>query len=74
LKSTKRLELSGSRGLRISQELKAIKLEAQHFPPGEEVAGRFVLGEMIGRGPFGEVYRATDNEIDADVAVKIYDE
>lgn len=73
LKSTKRLELSGSRGLRISQELKAIRLEAQHFPPGEEVAGRFVLGEMIGKGPFGEVYRATDSEIDADVAVKIFD-
>ncbi len=69
----KRLDLAQSTGLRISQQMKAIKLEAQHFPPGEKIAGRYELREMIGKGPFGEVYRATDNEIDADVAVKIFD-
>jgi hypothetical protein len=51
-----------------------VKLDAQLFPPGEEVAKRFVLEEMIGKGPFGEVYRATDKEIDADVVVKVFDE
>lgn len=71
LRTTRRLKLSGSRGVRISQELKAIRLDQQLFPPGEEVAKRFVLGEMIGKGPFGEVYRATDQAIDAEVAVKI---
>lgn len=73
LQSTKRLKLRESRGIRISQEMKAIKLEAQHFPPGEEIEGRYVLAEMIGKGPFGEVYRANDQEIDADVAIKVFD-
>lgn len=72
LQANRRLKLADSRGLRISQELKAIKLDAQLFPPGEEVAKRFVLGEMIGKGPFGEVYRARDKAIDAEVAVKIF--
>ncbi len=72
LKGARRLKLTESRGLRISQELKAIRLEAQLFPPGEEVAKRFVLGEMLGKGPFGEVYRARDTAIDAEVAVKIF--
>ena len=58
LTQVRRLKLSESRGLRISQELKAIRLDQQLFPPGEEVAGRFVLKEMLGKGPFGEVYRA----------------
>ena len=71
LTQVKRLKLSESRGLRISQELKAIRLDQQLFPPGEEVAGRFVLNEMIGKGPFGEIYRARDKAIDAEVAVKV---
>lgn len=71
LQSTRRLELSNSRGLRISQQLKAIRLDEQLFPPGEIVAERFELAEMLGKGPFGEVYRAHDDLIDADVALKV---
>lgn len=72
LRASRKLKLTESRGVRISQELKAIRLDQQLFPPGEEVAKRFVLGEMIGKGPFGEVYRARDKAIDAEVAVKIF--
>ncbi|MFP4599680.1 MAG: protein kinase domain-containing protein [Persicimonas sp.] len=43
------------------------------FPPGEVLSDRFELGELVGKGPFGEVFRAEDNLIDADVAVKIFD-
>lgn len=74
VKSVRRFDIATSKGLRISQELKAIKLDNQLFPPGEEIADRFELGEMIGRGPFGEVYRAHDNEIDTDACIKIFDE
>ncbi len=72
LVKTTRFDIATSKGLRISQELKAIKLDDQIFPPGEKISDRYVLGELIGKGPFGEVYKAHDEEIDADVAVKIF--
>ncbi len=72
VKSVKRFDIASSKGLRISQELKAIRLDDQLFPPGEKIAERYSLGELIGKGPFGEVYRARDEEIDADVALKIF--
>jgi len=72
LVKTTRFDIATSKGLRISQELKAIKLDDQLFPPGEKISERYVLGELIGKGPFGEVYKAHDEEIDADVAVKIF--
>ncbi len=71
-KSVKRFDVAQSKGLRISQQIKAIKLDEQLFPPGEKLSDRFVLAEMLGKGPFGEVYRATDELIDDDVAVKIF--
>jgi hypothetical protein len=72
LVKTTRFDIATSKGLRISQELKAIKLDDQLFPPGEKISDRYVLGELIGKGPFGEVYKAHDEEIDADVAVKVF--
>jgi serine/threonine protein kinase len=73
LKKTARLEVKRGRGFkRFTSELKAISpADKRAFPMGEEIAGRFVLGEMIGRGPFGQVYEATDTEIDATVAIKV---
>lgn len=73
LVKTTRFDIATSRGLRISQELKAIKIDDQIFPPGELIGGRYALGELIGKGPFGEVYRAHDRETDVDVAVKVFD-
>lgn len=69
----KRLNESGSQGLRrMTMELKAINVSGQLFPPGEVVAGRFRLGEMIGQGPFGQVFKAHDTLADTDVALKIF--
>ncbi len=72
LKTEKKLELSSSRGLRISQEMKAIRVDQQIFPPGEKIDDRYKLAEMIGKGPFGEVYRAYDEVISADIAIKLF--
>lgn len=62
-----------SEGLkRMTQQLRAIQVEDRYFPPNEDVSERFILGELVGRGPFGEVYRAHDSLIDAQVALKIF--
>ena len=69
----KRLNEGGSQGLRrMTMDLKAIDVSGQLFPPGEIVAGRFRLGEMIGEGPFGQVYKAHDTLADTDVALKVF--
>lgn len=72
LVKTSRLSVATSKGIRISQELKAIKIDDQLFPPGERLSERYALGELIGKGPFGEVYKAHDQETDLDVAVKVF--
>ncbi|MBA2662994.1 MAG: protein kinase [Bradymonadaceae bacterium] len=56
----------------MTMELKAINVKAQILPPGEIVAGRFKIGEMIGEGPFGQVFKAQDTLIEADVALKVF--
>lgn len=56
----------------MSMEMKAVDLQG-FFPPGESIAERFTLTDKIGKGPFGEVYRADDNLIEAPVAIKIFD-
>ncbi len=39
--------------------------------PGYELAGRYVLEELLGQGAVGEVWRARDRELDRAVAVKV---
>lgn len=39
---------------------------------GEEINGRYVLKESIGRGTFGQVWLAHDRAKDEDVAIKFY--
>jgi serine/threonine protein kinase len=39
--------------------------------PGDEVAGRYRLEELQGRGPMSEVWRAHDDTLDRTVALKI---
>jgi serine/threonine protein kinase len=39
--------------------------------PGDEVAGRYQLDELQGRGPMSEVWRAHDDTLDRAVALKI---
>jgi serine/threonine protein kinase/formylglycine-generating enzyme required for sulfatase activity len=44
--------------------------QALIFAPGEVIAGRYRVIELIGQGGVGAVYRARDNEVDVDVALK----
>jgi eukaryotic-like serine/threonine-protein kinase len=39
--------------------------------PGDEVAGRYRLDELQGRGPMSEVWRAHDNTLDRTIALKL---
>src|SRR5947209_10417229 len=39
--------------------------------PGDEVAGRYRLEELAGRGPMSEVWRAHDDTLDRTVALKM---
>lgn len=71
-RSTRRLEKSSEGLRRMTMELKAIDVKAQIFPPGEVIAERFKITELIGEGPFGQVFKAQDTLIEADVALKIF--
>ena len=44
--------------------------EPIHLAPGTVLAGRYILGEAIGSGGFGIVYRAWDAKLESIVAVK----
>ena len=57
----------------MTQEFRAPDLEGRFLPPGEVIADRFKLGEKIGQGPFGQVYRADDTLVETEVAVKVFD-
>jgi len=41
------------------------------FPPGGVLADRFLIGEKIGSGAMGQVFRAYDAVTDRDVAIKV---
>ena len=70
---SRRIELPQGKTLeRFTQQLKAVtRQNVPLFGPGEVVEGRFVLGQMIGSGPYGQVFHAQDRELDEEVALKV---
>ena len=44
--------------------------QALIFSPGELIANRYRIVELMGQGGVGAVYRARDTEVDVDVALK----
>lgn len=46
--------------------------EAFVLSPGTEIAGRYVIGEMVGLGGFGITYKAWDKTFETVVAIKEY--
>lgn len=46
--------------------------EAFCLTPGTEIAGRYVIGKMVGLGGFGITYRAWDKKMDTVMAIKEY--
>ncbi|MCA9558615.1 MAG: protein kinase, partial [Myxococcales bacterium] len=56
------------------RRLRAAKAaETLPFAIGDVVRGRYEVRDLIGRGPLGVVYRAHDQEIEVDVALKVID-
>ncbi|MFY1829156.1 protein kinase domain-containing protein [Myxococcus fulvus] len=45
-------------------------LEGAPYKPGDVLAGRYAIQEVVGSGPMGFVFRAQDQEIDVEVALK----
>ncbi|WP_164018673.1 bifunctional serine/threonine-protein kinase/formylglycine-generating enzyme family protein [Pyxidicoccus trucidator] len=46
-------------------------LEGAPYKPGDVVAGRYAIQEVVGSGPMGFVFRAQDQEIDVELALKV---
>jgi len=46
-------------------------LEGAPYKPGDVVAGRYAIREVVGSGPMGFVFRAQDQEIDVELALKV---
>ncbi len=45
--------------------------EGAPYKPGDVVGGRYAIQEVVGSGPMGFVFRAQDQEIDVEVALKL---
>lgn len=58
----------------MTRELKALDPPSRLLPRGEVVTNRFKLGEKIGEGPFGQVFRAEDTLIESEVAIKVFEQ
>jgi predicted Ser/Thr protein kinase len=46
-------------------------LVAGNLPPGTDLGGRYEIGELLGKGGVGLVYRATDHMLGEEVVLKI---
>ncbi len=64
-------QLRGKAQAAAAIELRAEEVAPVEVGPGAVLAGKYRLGEPIGAGTFGAVYRAKHIELDVDVAVKL---
>jgi serine/threonine protein kinase len=56
------------------RRLRAAKVaEKLPFAIGDVVRSRYEVRDLVGRGPLGVVYRVHDQEIEVDVALKVFD-
>ncbi|MEM6691114.1 MAG: WD40 repeat domain-containing serine/threonine protein kinase [Planctomycetota bacterium] len=55
----------------INQTVSLLRVSDHHFEDVPTNIGRFSFSEMVGRGGFGRVYRATDQLLHRDVAIKV---
>ena len=73
---SRRVELPPTKNIeRLTQRMRAIDPSApqRYFEEGARLSDRFVLGDLIGLGPFGQVFTASDEELDVSCAIKVLD-
>jgi tetratricopeptide (TPR) repeat protein len=49
----------------------AVRVPEVTLPPGTVLAGRYLVGALLGRGGMGTVYAVRDGDLDEDVALKL---